>query len=262
MPDNNAAVVATPDESTVLNPVITPEKSAEIKADIERKFKEMQGTPLTPSASADEWFIDDGIKGTGKRPDYLLPKFTTQASQAKAYTELEKKFGEFAHAPDKYELPQGINPEEGVVKEFLDFAKQSNASQTFVAKALDFYSKAQQPNGNDPEKELQKLGANAKEITDRVTSALRKHVKPEEMQWVEKRYTTAEDVMFLDRILSKIPQASPISPMTQSIASPASEAQILAEASKPENFARFMNDDGYRNEIRQRIATLKGIRKA
>lgn len=59
--------------------------------------------PVTPPAapSPDEWFLSDGVKGTGAKPDwYKSDKYKSVGEQAKAYTNLEKRLGSFTGAPE------------------------------------------------------------------------------------------------------------------------------------------------------------------
>tara|TARA_R110002096_G_scaffold187462_1_gene366846 strand:+ start:4345 stop:4605 length:261 start_codon:yes stop_codon:yes gene_type:complete len=64
----------------------------------------------SPTLSEGEYFLSDGIKGSGETPDwYKADRYASVAEQAKAYTELEKKFGGFKGAPkDGYSGPEGI----------------------------------------------------------------------------------------------------------------------------------------------------------
>ena len=53
-----------------------------------------------PTLGEGEFFLSDGIKGVGDQPEwYKADKYKSVAEQAKAYTELEKKFGGFTGAP-------------------------------------------------------------------------------------------------------------------------------------------------------------------
>lgn len=72
-----------------------------------------------PEASHPEWLLADGTKGTGAAPEwYKADKYKTVAEQAKAYGELEKRFGTFKGAPKdgKYEVPK---MPDGIEGEFL-----------------------------------------------------------------------------------------------------------------------------------------------
>jgi len=92
---------------------------------------EVTAAPAAPTATATlppvvapslvddgpEWLLYDGVKGTGKMPEwYKADKYTTVAAQAEAYSHLEKRFGAFVGAPKdgKYAvppLPEGLEGE-------------------------------------------------------------------------------------------------------------------------------------------------------
>jgi hypothetical protein len=62
--------------------------------------------------------LADGVKGKGPPPEwYKADKYKTVDEQAKAYTELEKRFGGFVGAPKDGKYPDVQMPE-GVVGEF------------------------------------------------------------------------------------------------------------------------------------------------
>ena len=53
-----------------------------------------------PQLGEGEYFLTEGIKGTGDTPEWFkADKYKSIADQAKAYTELEKRFGGFKGAP-------------------------------------------------------------------------------------------------------------------------------------------------------------------
>lgn len=115
--------------------------------------------PSTPPAAAPEaaaapvaeWFLADGVKGTGPAPEwYVGAKYKTLADQAKAYPEALKKIGELEAkqpkaAPESYTLPSletfggdvAWNAEDPMLKAAFDVAKQHGVSQeTFNDLAL------------------------------------------------------------------------------------------------------------------------------
>ena len=85
----------------------------------------------TPELNEGEYFLSDGIKGTGDTPEwYKSDKYKSVAEQAKAYTELEKKFGGFTGAPkDGYAGPEGIEPDDALLQELTEFANKTGMSQ-------------------------------------------------------------------------------------------------------------------------------------
>lgn len=86
-----------------------------------------------------EWFLADGVKGTGKPPDWFkADKYKTVDAQAKAYSDIEKRVGAFTGAPPegKYtapSMPEGVVGEflvdHPVMKEFNEWAGKNQLSQ-------------------------------------------------------------------------------------------------------------------------------------
>jgi hypothetical protein len=101
-----------------------------------------------PAKAEPEWFYANGVKGTGPVPEwYKATKYRSVDEQAKAYTELEKRFGTFTGAPKdgKYEfkMPEGIegelDREDPKFKEFTSWAVEAGLSQDGYQKILSLY---------------------------------------------------------------------------------------------------------------------------
>lgn len=243
----NAPTVATPapaPSNTLLNPVITPEIRAQLESKIEKGYAD-QAEVTSTSAPVEEWFVDEGIKGVGKKPGYLLPKYKTLAEQAKAYPELQSRFGEFKGAPETYTLPEGVSAEDPTIKEFLDFSKKAGASQEVVAKNLEFYLKTQKAPEIDTEKERAALIAQDPTILERVNKGMSK-VFGEDMSFWNNipQFKMAEGIKKLDQIFSKIPQVSPVSPTLQNV-TPTSVAEINSKV----DYEKYKSDPVYRQQI-------------
>ncbi len=136
-----AAPAATPAASAVpslidgASPATTPAASA---------------APVTPVVPA-KWFYDENVPGTGDVPEWLkTAKYKSAIEQAKAYPELEKKFGSFTGAPKdgfKFNVPEGFELAEGYKLEedpmfagFADWAKESNLSQEGFDKIVGLWA--------------------------------------------------------------------------------------------------------------------------
>ncbi len=59
-----------------------------------------------PTLAEGEYYLTEGIKGTGEVPEWLDTKYKSVADQAKGYAELSKKFGGFKGAPKDGYTPQ------------------------------------------------------------------------------------------------------------------------------------------------------------
>lgn len=106
--------------------------------EMEQKVRREQAENHDNRDTPDIWYWGDGTRGEGPRPEFLSHKYKNVAEQAKAYTELEKKFGGFTGAPPEYDFESikktGYAPdlENPVGKEFMEYAKQANMSQKHV----------------------------------------------------------------------------------------------------------------------------------
>jgi hypothetical protein len=207
------------------------------------------------------WFYDENTPGVGERPEWLKDKYKSAADQAKAYNELDKKLGKFKGAPDEYDLSLPDLPdfqfEEGdpVLGEFLDFAKESNASQEFVTKALEHYVKAQQFYAPDPQEELQKLGANAQVEISQLTEWAGQRLNKEEFDVFKNMITTADSF----RVIQKLRRVSTSSPEIAVNKNVRSEPQVSErEVMELIGDERFNTDPLFRKEVEQKAAKLWG----
>jgi hypothetical protein len=127
-----------------------------------------------PAAVAEpEWFYANGVKGVGAVPDwYKATKYKTVDEQAKAYTELESRFGAFTGAPKdgKYEfkMPEGIEGEFDTTSEiYIGFNKWAVENQLNPKGYQDLlgmfaqYEASQAPQAPDMNAIKAELGENA-----------------------------------------------------------------------------------------------------
>ena len=121
-----------------------------------------------PTLSEGEYFLTEGIKGTGDTPEwYKAEKYKSVADQAKAYTELEKKFGGFTGAPkDGYAMPEGVEQGDELMDALKGFAEKTNMNQSSFNEAWELLiAQGEAVEEVSAEMEMQRLGDNA---TDRV----------------------------------------------------------------------------------------------
>ena len=108
-----------------------------------------------------------------ERPDWFPEKFWHEKdgpnieNMAKSLNSLEKKLGETA--PSSYDISElAVDPEDPVVKTFLEFGKEKQLSQKSVTglinKVLELTGGMEQEAELDVQKEKEKIGPNAPEI--------------------------------------------------------------------------------------------------
>lgn len=160
--------------------------------------------PATPTLSDGEYFLTDGIKGSGESPEwYKSEKYKSVAEQAKAYTELEKKFGSFTGAPkDGYLGPEGIESDDALLQELTEFAFKTNMSQEAFGEAWELLS-AQSGAAEEVsrENEIAKLGNNAGERIKNVEGFLKNSLDTEDYENVMGLVTDARSIELVEALV-------------------------------------------------------------
>ena len=122
-----------------------------------------------------EYFLAEGVKGIGEAEDwYKKDKYKTVADQAKAYAELEKKLGGHTGAPkDGYQLPEGFEADDDLVKEAMERAAKHGINQDAFNDILELAAtQAGVTEDVSRENEMRKLGDKAAERIKQVESFL------------------------------------------------------------------------------------------
>ena len=155
----------------------------------------------TPELGEGEYFLSDGIKGTGDMPEwYKGDKYKSVAEQAKAYTELEKKFGGFTGAPkDGYQGPEGIEADDALLQELTEFATKTNMSQEAFGEAWELLSaQGEAVEAVNQEQELAQLGSNASERIKNVEGFLRNNLDADTYDQVRDLVTDAKSIQLIE----------------------------------------------------------------
>lgn len=167
-----------------------------------------------PTLSENEYFLAEGIKGTGETPEwYKADKYQSVAEQAKAYTELEKKFGGFKGAPkDGYVSPEGVDQDDALLAELTEFAKDTNMSQEAYGRAWELLTAQEQAVEEvSTEMEMQKLGENATQRLKTVEGFLKNNLDSDTYTAAQELVTTAESVELIEMIVkATMPTKLPI----------------------------------------------------
>jgi len=157
-----------------------------------------------PTLNEGEYFLSDGIKGSGDTPDwYKGDKYKSVAEQAKAYTELEKKFGGFTGAPkDGYSGPEGIEGDDALLQELTEFATKTNMSQEAFGDAWELLSaQGQAVEQVTQEQEIASLGDNAQERIKNVEGYLKNNLDAEVYEEVRNLVTDARSIQLVEHLV-------------------------------------------------------------
>lgn len=187
---------------------------SEEQAEVQEATSDTLLDNAAPTLGENEYFLAEGIKGTGETPEwYKADKYQSVAEQAKAYTELEKKFGGFKGAPkDGYSIPDGVDQDDALLAELTEFAKDTNMSQEAYGRAWELLTAQEQAVEEvTAEQEMAKLGDNAAQRLKNVEGFLKNNLDADTYTEVQDLVTTAESVQLIEAIVkATVPAKLPI----------------------------------------------------
>jgi len=154
-----------------------------------------------PTLAEGEYFLSENVKGVGDMPDwYKADKYKSVAEQAKAYTELEKKFGGFNGVPkDGYELYDGVEEDDALWAELVQFGSETNMNQNALHQAWELLTAQEQALDQvSMEEEISLLGKNAAERINVVEQLMRNNFSPEQYEKHRDLVSSAAMVEFIE----------------------------------------------------------------
>lgn len=208
-------------------------------------------------------------------PDWFKHnKYKTVEDQAKAYTELEKKFGGFTGAPDEYEiqLAEGVEfeiPEDDpLLNDFKEFAKSVNMSNDafnqfanlYIEQELAHEKLNEEYRNNYASEQMKLLGDKSEERLQNVAQWAKATLGDETLfNKFQAGLTNAASVEVFEALMAKSKNA----PQATSHQQPAAPAMTMEQIHEMQ-FAldefgnRKMQDPEYAAKVRAEIAKLKG----
>ena len=167
-----------------------------------------------PTLSEGEYFLSDNVKGVGDMPEwYKADKYKSVAEQAKAYTELEKKFGGFTGAPkDGYAVYDGVESDDALWGELVEFGNSTNMSQSALNQAWELLTAQEQAIEEvSVEAEMGKLGNNAVERIKVVEQYMKNNLDADTYEELRYAVNSAESVQLIEALIkSTAPAKLPI----------------------------------------------------
>lgn len=125
-----------------------------------------------------KFFWKEGVAGDGDAPEwYKADKYKSISDQAKAYVDLEKRFGGFAGAPQEYQIPEEVDREDTFVKTLTELGKASHMGQEMFSKLLDLGEQIMSTKDEiDREAQLAALGPEANQRIANIDGFLRNNL--------------------------------------------------------------------------------------
>jgi len=235
---------------------------SEEQAEVQEATSDTLLDNAAPTLGDNEYFLAEGIKGTGETPEwYKSDKYQSVAEQAKAYNELEKKFGGFKGAPkDGYVSPEGVEQDDALLAELTEFANDTNMSQDAYNRAWELLTAQEQAVEEvSTEMEMQKLGENATQRLKTVEGFLKNNLDADTYTAAQELVTTAESVELIEMIVkATMPTKLPIDggEHPQGL----TWADVEAEMFKKNETGQFLRsvDPNHEAKIQKMLASFEG----
>ena len=172
-------------------------------------------TTETTDTTIPTWNDAEGVPGQGDAPEvFKADKYANITEQAKAYRELEKRFGSFTGAPEKYEVKLSeeltskgfdISKDDPLYEEAVQFAKDSNMSQEGFDNMMNLYATSklaeQEAYQKIRQQELEALGPRAQDRINNLVSGGKANLSEELYQGFEAMPVNADAVKALEHII-------------------------------------------------------------
>ena len=157
-----------------------------------------------PTLSEGEYFLTESIKGFGDAPEwYKADKYKSVADQAKAYTDLEKKFGGFTGAPKEgYAMPEGVDQGDELMEALQGFAEKTNMNQGSFNEAWDLLlAQSDAVEEVSAEAEIARLGDNAEGRIKTVEQFMKNNLDSETYERLRFSVNSAESVELVEALI-------------------------------------------------------------
>lgn len=216
-------------------------------------------TSINPEFTTDDapnessWFWDEGVPGTGDKPEFLGEKYKTVAEKAKAHSELEKRLGA---APKEYDLSKGeswIDSEYGPIQDMLETAKSKHVPQEVMDKMLESVGKYISEFTVNQEDERAKLGDNADERIQLLDNWTKSNFSEDTYNALSNNLRTADAIKALEEVRLKMNANATTIPNTNHDANTTTISLQDIQSELNKNLDKYKTDPTYRREIQAKM---------
>jgi hypothetical protein len=243
-----------------------------ISADGVGEAASLNADTSTGDPAAPAWQWSENVAGEGAAPEWLKgDKYKTVEAQAKAYGELEGKFGSFTGAPEEYDVnisdelkEKGFNvdADDPVIQEFSKWAKESNLSQEGYNGLIELKGMLDAAESQAAEDhmadELKQLGAQGQARIDNINTWANANLPADMIDGFNGMVTNAASATAMEALIAKTRNA-PISPevLTPQTSVSMDELKTMQFA-KDEHGNRKMQDPAYRARFQKLSEEVHG----
>lgn len=211
------------------------------------------------------WMWGEGVEGTGEKPEYFKDsKYKTVAEQAKAYTELEKRFGGFVGAPQEgYQLAEELSAlsDDPSVKSVLDILKESNASNDLANKLIGTYVESQKQAAEQAiAREMELLGENRDYRINSVKEFANANIPQHLQDAFNSMVTSAAHIEVVETLMKRM-QGSAVAPENTSPKSSVSAESLREMMFKTNENGQLLSsiDPEYKRKVDKAYADFYGV---
>jgi hypothetical protein len=219
------------------------------------------------------WNYAEGVAGQGEKPEWFKgDKYSSIADQAKAYTDLESKFGSFTGSPEEFEINLSeelkekgieISSDDVLMEEARTFAKEANMSQKGFDDMINLYAMAKVAEGEAMEahkqEELKALGNNAQTRIDNLNSWAQSNLPEDMMEGFQSMAMSAAAVQTLEKLVAMTRNA-PVNANDNSTPGGITEEELKKMQFEKDDFGnrRIQTDPAFRKEFEKKAAQVWG----
>jgi len=228
----------------------------------------VEETQETPTETQEPSFsYAEGIAGEGEKPEWFKDsKYKTIADQAKAYGDLESRFGGFTGKPeDGYSLSEGIEAVESPMLDSLkEIGEKYNMSNDMFNEIIETQIKAEQEAEEAfRSREIENLGENGQQRIDNANDWLSANTPEWLRDSIGNSMQSAEDIGKLEAWINDM-KGQPLAPSDKVASSEPTHTQEGYEAmlmAKDERGMPKTRDAAYLKQTREYAAELAKLEK-
>ena len=217
--------------------------------------------------------VEQGEVTQEEQPEWFKSdKYKTIDDQAKAYTDLEKKFGSFTGAPESYEATisdalteagVSINADDPLMAKAVEYAKASNMSQEGFNGMVQLYAENMVSEHLALEEykatQLESLGNGGAQRIDGINKWVDANMDAESAEGLRGIITTAEGVQAIEQLIAKTKNAPVAAADTTPVLSVTQTELDAMYFAKDDNGNRKINTDAtFKAEYESKKNALHG----
>jgi len=205
------------------------------------------------------WRFDESTVGTGDKPEWFKDsKYQSVADQAKAYTELEGRFGGFTGSPEEYTINDGVDydADSPLFSKLQEIGKANNMSNDMFNNLISMYNESQDSAYEEAQAaELEALGSGAETRITSINDWSKANMPPELQDTFMDNLRTADDVRAVEHLINMTKEQRVASPSTAPAPTATTKAQLEEMQFEEDRYGnrRLATDPAFKKEYDRKM---------